>query len=143
MKFGRDWEQWIVEALPPEYHIEHNDWLICGDGDYRWHLATPDGVSPNWVTIAEVKTTGKDWEGSAIPIQYRRQVQWQLHVTGAEQCVFAWLLRAEADNGDFVPAWLEPKHVVINRDEDMIGDLIDVAKRFITDYNNYKEMQNG
>ena len=141
MKFGRDWEQWIVEALPDEYHIEHNDWLICGENDYRWHLATPDGLSPNWVTIAEVKTTGKDWDGNAIPIQYRRQVQWQLHVTGAEQCVFAWLLRAQADNGDMVPSWLEPKWVIMNRDEKMIFELIDVAQRFITDYNNYKEIE--
>jgi hypothetical protein len=66
-----------------------------------------------------------------------------LHVTGAEQCVFAWLLRAEAENGEFVPAWLEPKHVVINRDDIMIQHLITVAQNFITDYNNYKEMQNG
>ena len=140
MKFGRDWENWIVEQLPPEYGIEANDWLICGIGADRWHLATPDGLNSDWSTIAEVKTTGKDWEGTTIPIQYRRQVQWQLHVTGATRCVFAWLLRAEADNGEFVPAWLEPKHVVMERDEAMIADLKEVANRFITDYNNYKEM---
>jgi putative phage-type endonuclease len=143
MKFGRDWEQWIVEALPAEYGIEHNDWLIRGDDDYRWHLATPDGLNADWTRIAEVKTTGKDWDGSAVPIQYRRQVQWQLHVTGATECVFAWLLRAEADNGDFVPAWLEPKHIVMQRDQVMIDHLIQVAQNFITDFNNYKEMQNG
>jgi hypothetical protein len=143
MKFGRDYEEWIVNGLPAEYGIRPNDWLICGTGDYRWHLATPDGLNEDWSTIAEVKTTGKDWDGSAIPIQYRRQVQWQLHVTGAKQCVFGWLLRAQADNGEFVPAWMEPKHVIMERDEDMIAQLIDVAQRFITDYNNYKEMQNG
>jgi hypothetical protein len=143
MRFGRDWEQWIVDNLDPYEGIKHNDWLICGEGDYRWHLATPDGLNDDWSTIAEVKTTGKDWDGSAIPIQYRRQVQWQLHVTGAKQCVFAWLLRAEADNGEFVPAWLEPKHIIIERDETMIAELIHVAQRFITDYNNYKEMQHG
>jgi len=143
MKFGRDWEQWIVENLPGGFEIKHNDWLIRGDDDYRWHLATPDGLNANWSVIAEVKTTGKDWEGSAIPIQYRRQVQWQMHVTGAQQCIFGWLLRATADNGEFVPAWLEPKWVVIFRDEEMIEQLIEVAQRFITDFNNYKEMQNG
>jgi hypothetical protein len=140
MKFGRDWENWIVEALPAGFEIKPNDWLICGVGADRWHLATPDGLNDDWSTIAEVKTTGKDWDGSAIPIQYRRQVQWQLHVTGARQCVFGWLLRAEADNGDFVPAWLEPKWSVIHRDEAMIADLQEVANRFITDYNNYNEM---
>jgi hypothetical protein len=140
MKFGRDWEDWIVDALPAQYGIKGNDWLICAEGKHRWHLATPDGLNDDWTTIAEVKTTGKDWDGQTIPIQYRRQVQWQLHVTGAQRCVFAWLLRAEADNGDFVPAWLEPKHVVMDRDEDMIADLIETANRFITDYNNHKEM---
>lgn len=143
MKFGRDWEQWIVENLPGGFEIKHNDWLIRGDDDYRWHLATPDGLNADWSVIAEVKTTGKDWEGSAIPIQYRRQVQWQMHVTGAKQCIFGWLLRATADNGDFVPAWLEPKWVVIFRDDEMIEQLIEVAQRFITDFNHYKEMQNG
>lgn len=143
MKFGRDWEQWIVENLPGGFEIKHNDWLIRGDDDYRWHLATPDGLNADWSVIAEVKTTGKDWDGSVIPIQYRRQVQWQMHVTGAQQCIFGWLLRAEAENGDFVPAWLEPKWVVIFRDDDMIEQLIEVAQRFMTDFTNYKEMQNG
>ena len=146
MRFGRDWENWIVENLPAEYGIEPNDWLICGEGKNRWHLATPDGLNRDWSIIAEVKTTGKDWASGKPPIQYRRQVQWQLHVTGAQRCVFGWLLRAEADNGDFVPAWLEPKHIIIERDEEMIKELIDVANRFITDYNNYieaKEQFNG
>ena len=141
MRFGRDWENWIVENLPAEYGIKPNDWLICGEGQNRWHLATPDGLNKDWSIIAEVKTTGKDWANGKPPIQYRRQVQWQMHVTGAQQCVFAWLLRAEADNGDFVPAWLEPKHIIIERDEDIIADLIDVANRFITDFSNYKEME--
>ena len=104
-------------------------------------MATPDGLNADWSIIAEVKTTGKDWDGNTIPIQYRRQVQWQLHVTGAKHCVFAWLLRVEDDNGVFAPAWLEPKVVIIDRDEDMIADLIDVAHRFVTDFNNYKELE--
>jgi len=141
MRFGRDYEEWIVDNLPQEYGIKHNDWLICGMGADRWHLATPDGLNADWSVIAEVKTTGKDWEDGKPPIQYRRQVQWQLHVTGAERCVFAWLLRTESEFGDFTPAWMEPKHIVIERDEAMIADLKEVANRFITDYNNYIEMR--
>jgi hypothetical protein len=38
---------------------------------------------------------------------------------------------------------MEPKHVVMERDEAMIADLKKVANKFITDFNNYKEMQNG
>ena len=141
MRFGRDHEEWIVDNLPQEYAIRHNDWLICGVGSERWHLATPDGLNSDWSIIAEVKTTGKDWDPDKIPIQYRRQVQWQLHVTGATKCVFAWLLRVESPLGDFTSAWLEPKHTIIERDENMIADLKEVANRFITDYNNYIEMR--
>ena len=99
-----------------------NDWLIRHYGD-RLALATPDGISLSHNRISEVKTTGKDW-GSVdkIPIAYKRQVQWQLYVTGADECVFAWMLRAEVD-GRMVPGWFEPKSDIIGRDEVMITDL--------------------
>jgi hypothetical protein len=151
MKFGRDWEQWIVENIPKELGIVHNDWLIEA-AEERRHLATPDGLNADWSMIAEVKTTGVDWSEDLepdailalspvkIPIQYRRQVQWQMYVTGATQCVFAWLLRA-GDYPEFSPAWIEPKYIFINRDEEMIEKLIDVAHRFVTDFNNYKELE--
>jgi putative phage-type endonuclease len=131
MAFGRDYEEFIVNALPGEYGIEHNDWLICADGyENAWKIATPDGLNANHTVIAEVKTTGKDWgEWKSVPIQYRRQVQWQLHVTGADSCVFGWLLRAQNSDGDFIPAWLEPKHLIVERDEKIITDLIEIGKR--------------
>lgn len=147
MRFGRDYEEWIVNGLPDEYKIAPNDWLIRAREEEH-HLATPDGMNPDWTVIAEVKTTGKDWwredretVAADIPIQYRRQVQWQMYVTGADFCVFGWILRAENADGDFVPAWMEPKHIIIQRDDFMIDSLVQVAKQFATDYNNYKEAQ--
>jgi hypothetical protein len=93
-----------------------------------WHTATPDGLSLDHHTIAEVKTTGRDWgTWSKVPIHYRRQVAWQLHVSGASRCVFAWLLRGEAASGQFVPMWFEPKVVVVDRDQEVITHLISVA----------------
>lgn len=127
MKFGRDNERWLCLALKNEYGVLPNDWLLAGE--IRWHLATPDGLSPDGKMIAEIKTTGRDWgEWSKVPIHYRRQVQWQLHVSGAEAAVFAWMLRVEM-NGKFVPGWFEPKHVLVERDEKTINQLIDVAER--------------
>lgn len=126
MAFGRDWEQWIVDNIPTEYGITANDWLFHADG-HDWQLATPDGINGDGTIIAEVKTTGKDW--SKVPIRYVRQVQWQLYVTGAQRCVVAWLLRGEDANGNFVPGWFEPKHTVIERDENMIAELIAIAER--------------
>jgi len=129
MQFGRDWEKPVAMILKEQFGVMPNDWLIAGE-DPR-DLATPDGLSLDHTQIAEIKTTGKDW--ATIPIGYRRQVQWQLHVTAAESCVFAWLLREErtAPNGDvfFVPGWFEPKLTIMEKDEKMIADLLDVADR--------------
>jgi len=123
MEFGRDQET-ALSMWVKEHHggIMPNDWLIRHYGD-SLALATPDGISLSHNRISEVKTTGKDW-GSVdkIPIAYKRQVQWQLYVTGADECVFAWMLRAEVD-GRMVPGWFEPKSDIIGRDEVMITNL--------------------
>ena len=123
MKFGRDWEGPISMHLKDQFGIMPNEWLISSSVSDHY-LATPDGLSLGHDQISEVKTTGKDW--ATIPVQYRRQVQWQLFVTGAESCVFAWMLREER-GGVFMPAWFDPKVEIIERDEDMIASLVKVA----------------
>ncbi|MGN8024729.1 YqaJ viral recombinase family protein [Microbacterium sp. 22242] len=100
-------------------------WLIASEGDPRW-LATPDGLSLDHSTIAEAKTTSKDW--GRPPLKYMRQIQWQLFVTGAEKCLLLWHLRATADDGSFYLPWIEPKTLWIERDETMIATLIGVAE---------------
>jgi len=127
MKFGRDWEGPLAMFLKDRHAVMPNEWLIAGENNPT-HLATPDGLSLNHDVISEIKTTGKDWNPEKIPVQYRRQVQWQLHVTGAAQCVFAWMLR-EDRNGVFIPAWWEPRVVWFERDEEMISGLVKVADR--------------
>jgi predicted phage-related endonuclease len=129
MAFGLLWEDWIADKVVRDYQIYPNDWLIAGED--RRHLATPDGLSKNHEIIGEYKTTGKDWETvENLPIKYRRQVQWQLHVTGADMCIVAWLLRVEEDGG-FVPGWWKPKFGILHRDQEMIDKLVDVAGRLI------------
>ena len=127
MAFGRTWEPIISMDLKYSHGIMPNDWLLA-HAEFPHHLATPDGLSLDHSRISEIKTTGKDWGEGKIPIQYRRQVQWQLYVTGAEFCYFAWLLREERD-GAFMPAWFEPKVIRIERDGEMISDLVTVANR--------------
>jgi hypothetical protein len=127
MTFGRDWEGHIADYVEAEYGVAPNEWLICGD-DPR-HLATPDGLSADGRMCAEYKTTGKDWETiERLPLRYKRQVQWQLHVTGCEFAVVAWLLRSEVD-GVMVPAWFTPNVGIVQRDEDMIGELVETANK--------------
>ena len=122
MEFGRRMEPEISLWIKEHHGIMPNEWLIA-HREIPNYVATPDGISFWEPMISEVKTTGKDWgDWKHVPIQYRRQVQWQLYVTGAEQCVFAWLLRAEQD-GRMVPAWIEPKSIIVDRDEKHIAEL--------------------
>lgn len=125
MAFGRAWEGPISMHLKENYGVMPNDWLISSEVSDHY-LATPDGLTLGHNAISEVKTTGKDWNPERIPVQYRRQVQWQLFVTGAEFCYFAWMLREERD-GAFLPGWFEPKVITIGRDQEMIASLVKVA----------------
>lgn len=125
MRFGREMEPVIARILHQKFDILPNDWLLR-HAENEHHLATPDGLSLDHKLIAEIKTTGRDWEHVTVPAQYRRQVQWQLHVTGADACLFAWMLRVDID-GVFAPAWWEPKHLWIERDEGMIETLVKAA----------------
>lgn len=124
-EFGTWAEAQLLDHAHRVDGIIPSGWLIASEHDPRW-LATPDGLSLDHTVIAEAKTTGKDWKKP--PIKYVRQIQWQLFVTGAERCLLLWHLRAEADTGFYLP-WLEPKTTWVDRDEDMIADLIEVAER--------------
>lgn len=129
MRFGRENEGWISLWVKNNFEIFPNEWLISSAVSDRY-LATPDGLSLEHDKISEIKTTGQDWGDGSIPIRYRRQVQWQLFVTGAETCLFAWVLRAEV-GGVLVPAWFEPKFVWIERDDKEIEKLSAVADRLL------------
>jgi len=126
MAFGLESERWLAGWAKSQFGTMPNDWLIR-HADNPIAYATPDGLSLDHTVITEIKTTGKDW-GSVdkIPIQYKRQVAWQLYVTGAEYCIFIWMLREEHD-GVMVPAWLEPKSGVIVRDDVTINKMVEVA----------------
>ena len=128
MQFGLDSEPWLAEWAKDKFDLMPNDWLIRHESD-SIALATPDGLSLDHSQILEVKTTGTDW-GSAdkAPIQYRRQVQWQLYVTGAESCVLLWMLRDDSIPGVLQPAWMEPEWGILYRDEKMIAELVNTAR---------------
>jgi putative phage-type endonuclease len=128
MEFGNQSEPVIMRTAHHEYGILPSDWLIASDGN-PLHMATPDGLSLDHKRIAEVKTTGTDWP-KLPPIRYRRQVQWQLYVTGAERCLFLWQLRVP-DGDWFRFSFWEPKTLWIERDEDMISDLVTVADNLL------------
>jgi hypothetical protein len=128
MLFGTEAEPQIMEYAHRNFGLLPTDWLVASEANSRF-FATPDGLSLDHTTIAECKTTGKDW--TTVPIKYRRQVQWQLFCTGAKRCLFLWHLRMPNDHGWFYMPWLEPKHLWIDRDETEISKLVGVADRLL------------
>jgi len=127
-QYGSEAEPSIMEHAHRQYGILPSGWVITAENN-ELHAATPDGLSVDHTEIAEAKTTGTDWR--TIPAVYIRQVQWQLHVTGADRCLFLWSLRLPDDLGWFYTPWLEPKTVWIDRDPDMIDTLVEVADRLL------------
>jgi hypothetical protein len=125
MDWGVEREAYISQVVKDRYGILSNDYLLCADGaGNEWQMATPDGLSLDHKLIGEYKTSGKSLE--KVPANYMRQVQWQLYVTGAEKCLFAYELRLEGPEG-FVPGF-DVECQWIERDEKIIADLIKVAE---------------
>jgi len=126
MQWGTDREAHIAHVVKERYGIMPNDWLLCADGaGNEWQLATPDGLSLDHTLIGEYKTSGKPLD--VIPLNYLRQIQWQLHVSGAEKCLFAYELRLEGPEG-FVPGF-DVECQWVERNEDIISKLIETAQK--------------
>ena len=128
MEFGRRNEAWIAMWVKGETGVLPNRWLIEAE-DNRF-AATPDGISLDHREIAEIKTGGNP-DYAKPPLKYRRQMNFQMYVTGADRCYYAFMLRTP----DLMPAWMEPVGQWVDRDDDMIADLIDVGSRLIEETN--------
>lgn len=140
MRWGVERESHIAAVVKERFGIMPNDWLIARDADSsRWQMATPDGLSMDHKWIGEYKTSGKPLD--KVPIHYMRQVQWQLHVTGAERCLFAYEERLNGPDG-FVPG-LDVTCQWIDRNEKMIKELVLVAEQLQQHrvYSDWAEME--
>ena len=124
---GVDREPVIAAWVHENFGIESSSALFHADGETR-HLATPDGVSvvQGTLLLAEIKTTKNGWD--VIPDNYMRQVQWQQYVLGAERTLFVW-----EQHENFVPIADAPQHIWIERDEEMITHLVNVANHLIAE----------
>ena len=136
---GKDREPVIAAMLSEDRPWLHpNQSLLVSEDDARFG-ATPDMVSDDGLVLGEIKTRrlsdDKDeWLSWADVCadqtgrKYQTQVQWQLFVTGAERCVFAVEHWSDEDGW----ADLRPLRVFdVERDEDLISELRDVAERFL------------
>ena len=127
MTFGSDNENWIALELKRQFGLMPNTWLVAANNDPR-HMATPDLLSLDHVKIGEVKTGGT--EPKNPPLAHVRQMQWQMYCTDATSCVYGFMLRAENAEG-FYPAWMQPKTWLVDRDNDMIAQLVAVADQLL------------
>lgn len=128
--FGSWAERYIIDHAHRVHGILPNDWLIAGDTG--WHLGTPDGLSLDHTEIAEAKTGStppKSPTPSAVKREHRDQCLWNLHITGAERCLYLFQPRAVASDGSFYLGLWEPISIWIPRDETRIRHLISVAER--------------
>lgn len=136
---GKDREPAIAAMLSEDRPWLHpNVALLVSEDDARFG-ATPDMVSDDGLVLGEIKTRrlsdDKDeWLSWADVCadqtgrKYQTQVAWQLFVTGAERCVFAVEHWSDEDGWED----LRPLRVFdVERDEDLIEELRDVAERFL------------
>ena len=132
VRHGREREALIapyVQSL--EQGMVPNDDLYVRNGRYA---ATPDLVGDG--IVGEIKTIkdtrlAKLQQARGWPTgQYYDQVQWQLFVTGAIACIFAWEPYEDWD-GELVPREDMREHITIHRDEERIKALQEVADAFL------------
>lgn len=125
MQWGIDREAALVRyAQTVDPSIEPND-RVCVHPDGPW-AATPDGIGND--TVCEVKT-GSLSGLTAARRRHMCQMQWQMWVTGASGCLYVTEERLADDMG-FTPG--ERTHEWVDRDEDLIAELVDVAERFLS-----------
>jgi hypothetical protein len=123
---GRAREPEIARWVKAHYGIDASTALFHAAGIPE-HLATPDGVAmpaSGRLELAEIKTTKSAWR--SIPRSYLRQVWWQQYVLGAERTLLVW-----EQHVDFVPVSSEPECRWIDRDENEIHQLVELADRVL------------
>ncbi|TXN32530.1 YqaJ viral recombinase family protein [Lacisediminihabitans profunda] len=123
---GRAREPEIARWVQDRYAIRPSDALFHAAGQTD-HLATPDGVglaASGLLELAEIKTTKSAWR--SIPRSYLRQVWWQQYVLGADRTLVVW-----EQHDDFVPTNPEPECRWVDRDDNQIYLLVQLANRVL------------
>ena len=132
IRHGREREALIAPYVQTlEQGMVPNEDLYVRNDRYA---ATPDLVGDG--IVGEIKTikdtrlaklqSAKGWPTG----QYYDQVQWQIFVTGAIACVFAWEPYEDWD-GELVPREDMREHITIHRDDVRIAQLQEVADAFL------------
>ena len=119
----------LDEAMEIIPGIEPNS-ALWGAHDNDLHRATPDGIGTDEdgnLLVVEVKSHEWGWKDDTIPADHRAQLQWQMHVVGADYALYGFEVRDEDDQPPIEGA----QWVRVDRDEEMIEWLVDRADAFI------------
>lgn len=134
--WGKDREPNIAAYIQMfgDSRFERNEALFVHEDGVS--AATPDMVLDDEgdLMLAEIKTVKAELAWSRppagshprdfIPAKYYDQVQWQLFVTGAHRCVFAW-----EPHDDFFPQQIE--WCLVERDADRVRELCQIRDEFL------------
>jgi hypothetical protein len=128
MAFGRESEAIIMAHAHRELGVVPNDWLFAFEDEPRF-MATPDGTSPDFRMIGESKTGSKI--PKSIPRQHRDQMFWQMASVDADGGWYLFNQRVEDGHGWYFLGLIEPIVMWLDRDEQRIRELRDVAYRLL------------
>lgn len=128
LEIGKTIEKFIIEMFlskNPDYEFEGD--FVCQHPEFDFALYTPDGIVTKGADryLLEIKNVGEfaamknEWKDGEIPFHYYCQVQWGLFVTGLKK---AWFVHLRGGN--------RYHETVVDRDEDMISNLLCGAKAF-------------
>ena len=119
----------LDEAAERLAHLTPNG-ALWGAVDNDLHRATPDAIGVDQdgaLVVVEVKSHEFGWKSDAIPVEHMAQMQWQIHVLGAEYALYGFEVRDEDD----MPPIGGATWIPVQRDDEMIAWLIERADSFI------------
>lgn len=127
MRQGRDFEEYVARRFTEETGLKvRRANAIYYNEEYSFMLADFDRLIVGQKSGLECKTVSPynadKWEGGKIPYQYQLQVQHYLAVSGYD----CWYIAALIYSKDFIIHKIE-------RDESIIGNLIQIEERFWND----------
>lgn len=131
-------QDWVLQkyAIAPV----QNDLYVSAD-DPRW-ACTPDGYATvfDHTVLSELKTSKKDLaqdSGAYLESGYEDQMQWEMLVTGADECLFVY--EQHNDVWEPWPEPLPPKAFWVARDDTRIEILKGHAEDLIAHLNGWRE----
>lgn len=103
---------------------------LWASADNDLHRATPDAIGVDQdgaIVVVEVKSHEFGWKLDTIPVEHMAQLQWQIHVLGADYALYGFEVRDEDD----MPPVEGATWIPVPRDDEMIAYLIERADDFI------------